>query len=107
MISGKGIQGVILPGCPETFESPVRGGSEGSKGVERDQYQRVLRVHEGDVIGSLAGGVQWTYNDGDTPIVSITLLDLSNPQNQLDLNFRVCLSLVHKLLLFITNFTTF
>ncbi|KAL2921336.1 13S globulin seed storage protein 3 [Bienertia sinuspersici] len=78
---GRGIQGVIVPGCPETFESPR--GSESD-----DQHQRVFRVREGDVIGSPSGVVQWTYNDGDTPIVSVTLLDLSNPQNQLDLNFR-------------------
>ncbi|KMT16612.1 hypothetical protein BVRB_3g048980 [Beta vulgaris subsp. vulgaris] len=84
---GRGLQGVIVPGCPESFESP-RVGSETSQEEERDDHQKVFRVREGDVIGSPAGVVQWTYNDGDTPIVSVTLLDLSNPHNQLDLNFR-------------------
>ncbi|KAK9724308.1 hypothetical protein RND81_05G062800 [Saponaria officinalis] len=79
VIQGGGVQGVIVPGCPETFESG--GGSS-------DQHQRVFRVRDGDVIGSPAGMIQWTYNDGDTPLVSITLLDLTNPHNQLDLNFR-------------------
>ncbi|KAL9240307.1 hypothetical protein vseg_014543 [Gypsophila vaccaria] len=82
VIQGGGVQGVIVPGCPETFES-----GSGSRGQE-DQHQRVFRVRDGDVIGSPAGMVQWTYNDGDTPLVSITLIDLTNPHNQLDLNFR-------------------
>jgi len=80
---GRGVQGVIVPGCPETFEF---GGHSESSG---DRHQRVFRVSEGDVVGSPTGVVQWTYNDGETPIVSVTLLDLSNSENQLDLSFRV------------------
>lgn len=71
-----------MPGCPETFESGGRSESPG------DQHQRLSRVSEGDDIGSPSGVVQWTYNDGETPIVSVTLLDLSNSENQLDLSFR-------------------
>ena len=80
---GRGVQGVIVPGCPETFESGGRSESSG------DRHQRLFRVSEGDVIGSPSGVVQWTYNDGETPIVSVTLLDLGNSENQLDLSFRV------------------
>ncbi|GAB2210196.1 hypothetical protein Drorol1_Dr00015456 [Drosera rotundifolia] len=94
VVQGSGIQGVIMPGCPETYQSvpaTTRQGRRGEGGEGRsvgDQHQKVVRIRKGDVIASPAGVVQWTYNDGDTAIVSVTLLDMSNSQNQLDRNIR-------------------
>ncbi|KAI3790794.1 hypothetical protein L2E82_04107 [Cichorium intybus] len=86
VIRGQGIQGTVLPGCPETFESSFP--SEGGREENVDRHQRVYRYKEGDILALPAGAVHWTYNDGDTPIVTIVLRDTSNVANQLDRTFR-------------------
>lgn len=85
--TGRGLQGTVLPGCPETFETSFA--SEGGREQFSDKHQRVYRYNEGDILALPAGTVHWTYNDGDTPIVTIVLRDISNVANQLDRNFRV------------------
>ncbi|KAL8171414.1 hypothetical protein V2J09_023218 [Rumex salicifolius] len=87
--------GVIVPGCPETFQSEdseigQRREGRGQRGQreQRDQHQKVFRVREGDVIPSPAGVVQWTHNDGDTDLISVTLIDANSYHNQLDQNVR-------------------
>ncbi|KAL4590551.1 hypothetical protein LXL04_003483 [Taraxacum kok-saghyz] len=86
VVRGQGIQGTVFSGCPETFETPMP--SEGGREEFLDRHQKVYRYKEGDVIALPAGSVHWTYNDGDTPIVTITLRDTSNVANQLDRTFR-------------------
>lgn len=86
-VTGEGIQGTVLPGCPETFETSFP--SEGGKGEFFDKHQKVYRYKEGDILALPAGVVHWTYNDGDRPIVTIVLRDTSNVANQLDRTFRV------------------
>nr|ABK80754.1 11S globulin precursor isoform 3A [Ficus pumila var. awkeotsang] len=80
IIRGRGVLGMMFPGCPETFEEPQQGTSRYSL----DRHQNIRHVREGDIIAIPAGVAYWCYNDGDSPTVSVTLLDVSNHENQLD-----------------------
>ncbi|KAL8172216.1 hypothetical protein V2J09_024020 [Rumex salicifolius] len=82
VIKGKGIRGMSLPGCPETYQSVSRG--EESEGRFRDQHQRILRFRQGDVFALPAGVVQWLFNDGDEDLILVNLIDTTNEINQLD-----------------------
>ncbi|XP_076926941.1 11S globulin subunit beta-like [Bidens hawaiensis] len=86
VVRGQGIQGTVLPGCEETFQTSftVEGGAERFT----DKHQKVYRYKEGDVLALPAGAVHWTYNDGDKPTVVVALRDTSNVANQLDRNFK-------------------
>ncbi|RWV78759.1 hypothetical protein BHE74_00046988, partial [Ensete ventricosum] len=76
----------MIPGCPETFQSfqeePSQEGQQGQS--SRDEHQRILRFREGDVIALPAGVAHWCYNNGDRPVIAITVVDISNNANQLD-----------------------
>lgn len=82
IVQGRGIQGVLIPGCPETYQS-----SQGSQGIQ-DLHQKIRRYRQGDILAVPAGIAYWLYNDGDTPIVAVELQDTSNNANQLDKNPR-------------------
>ncbi|KAG6738276.1 hypothetical protein POTOM_057885 [Populus tomentosa] len=84
---GRGIQGAVFPGCPETFQSSGQYSRDGSQSSE-DQHQKVQQVREGDVVALPSGVADWFYNNGDSPLVLVQLLDTSNPANQLDQDFR-------------------
>ncbi|KAI3425655.1 uncharacterized protein J3R85_010024 [Psidium guajava] len=99
IVEGEGIQGAVIPGCPETFQSSQqsqfgrqfgRGGQ--MRGVEGrrflDQHQRIRRFRRGDIIALPTGVTHWVYNDGNRPIIAVILLDVTNNENQLDLNPR-------------------
>ncbi|PRQ25839.1 putative 11-S seed storage protein, plant [Rosa chinensis] len=118
VVQGRGHLGMVMPGCPETFEEseqsdeeqqgsqqqPRQGrqqqgrrqgqyGREGQQGEQEsfeqlDRHQRVRRVKEGDVIAIPAGVTTWSYNDGDQSLIFVSLLDISNNHNQLDQNPR-------------------
>ncbi|KAK4795342.1 hypothetical protein SAY86_013336 [Trapa natans] len=111
IVEGKGIQGLVLPGCPETFQSSQQqsqyGGSRergsagkreeefgergtaGQRGGQlQDQHQKIRHFRQGDILAIPMGAAQWVYNDGDRPIVAIVLLDTTNNHNQLDVNPR-------------------
>lgn len=91
--------GTVIPGCAETFESPQRersmrgeeGRSEGGSQYRTggDRYQKVRRFRQGDVLALPAGITLWLYNNRQEQLVTVALLDVSNPANQLDLQFRV------------------
>ncbi|KAM0016106.1 putative 11-S seed storage protein, plant [Helianthus debilis subsp. tardiflorus] len=83
VVRGQGLQGTVLPGCVETFET-----SEGGREQFFDKHQKVYRYREGDILALPAGAVHWTYNEGDTPLVVVALRDTSNVANQLDRNFK-------------------
>lgn len=108
--AGRGIQGTVIPGCAETFESqrsdwgqeqqgPGQGtwGGQGQQGQERgqwwqrttDRHQKLRRFQQGDILALPAGVTHWAYNDGDVPLVTVALLDVANEANQLDLRHRV------------------
>lgn len=85
---GSGVHSTVFPGCAETFETE----SSQSKFFSRrslDRHQKVRRFRAGDILALPAGVTHWTYNDGEEPIISVSLIDTSNDANQLDLTFRV------------------
>ncbi|KAG5567421.1 hypothetical protein RHGRI_002835 [Rhododendron griersonianum] len=91
--TGRGFQGVMMSGCPETFQSSQQsegggGRREGAGQRFRDQHQKIRHFREGDVIAIPAGVAHWCYNDGDSELVFVTVEDLGNNQNQLDNNPR-------------------
>ncbi|KAL6217537.1 hypothetical protein ACLB2K_010754 [Fragaria x ananassa] len=64
-------------------------GQQGQESFEQlDRHQKVRRIREGDVVAIPAGVTYWSYNDGDQPLVAVSLLDIGNNQNQLDRNPR-------------------
>ncbi|WCJ24049.1 11S globulin seed storage protein 1 [Euphorbia peplus] len=90
VVQGNGVQGAVIPGCPETFQSPSGSVSSRPRGERQrqDQHQKVRRLREGDVIALPAGVAQWVYNNGRTPLVLVQIIDTANPANQLDQNHR-------------------
>ncbi|KAK4775801.1 hypothetical protein SAY87_023762 [Trapa incisa] len=54
VVQGRGLYGVTVPGCPETYQSEFRGrqGTSEMEGVKRffgDRHQKVREIHEGDI----------------------------------------------------------
>ncbi|KAI8574399.1 hypothetical protein RHMOL_Rhmol01G0350400 [Rhododendron molle] len=92
ILRGRGIQGVMMSGCPETYQSSEQsegGGRREGRGQRfRDQHQKIRRFREGDVIALPAGVAHWCYNDGDSELIFVIMEDLGNHQNQLDNNPR-------------------
>ncbi|KAL2230087.1 UNVERIFIED_CONTAM: 11S globulin seed storage protein Jug r 4 [Sesamum indicum] len=90
IVQGHGIQGTVIPGCAETYESESGVGSTGEEeGRQRtDRHQKLRRFRRGDVLALREGVTHWAYNDGDTPIISVSIRDVANEANQLDLKFR-------------------
>ncbi|GFP86024.1 11s globulin subunit beta [Phtheirospermum japonicum] len=90
IIQGSGIHGNVIPGCAETYESSAS--SEGEQGEGRrssgDRHQKLRRFRQGDILALQPGITHWAYNDGDTPIISVSFRDVANEANQLDLKFR-------------------
>ncbi|KAL0437366.1 UNVERIFIED_CONTAM: 11S globulin seed storage protein Jug r 4 [Sesamum radiatum] len=86
---GRGMYGVLISGCPETFESSQQQFEEG-RGAQRfrDRHQRIGQFREGDILAFPAGAAHWTYNNGDQELVIVSLQDNSNNANQLDPNPR-------------------
>ncbi|XVE81854.1 hypothetical protein DITRI_Ditri15bG0099500 [Diplodiscus trichospermus] len=90
VVQGRGIQGAVFPGCPETYQS----GSQQSRSQRdrqqgsNDQHQKIRQIKEGDVLALPAGVPHWIYNNGDSHLVLVSLVDVANADNQLDLNFR-------------------
>lgn len=87
--TGKGVIGLSIPGCPQTYEEPRSSSSSSKQQQRRDSHQKIRRFYKGDVIAIPPGIPYWTYNHGDEPLVAISLLDTSNFGNQLDSTPRV------------------
>ncbi|KAJ0734836.1 putative 11-S seed storage protein, plant [Helianthus annuus] len=88
---GRGIQGVILSGCPETYEYSQEqqfSGKSERRGerlqVDQDRHQKVENVNEGDVVAIPTGTAHWLHNDGNTELVVVVFFDTQNNENQLD-----------------------
>ncbi|KAK3041358.1 hypothetical protein RJ639_002339 [Escallonia herrerae] len=81
----RGIQGTVIPGCAETYES-----DQLTREKQRpiDRHQKIRRFREGDILALPAGVALWFYNDGEESAVSVSLLDIGNEANQLDQQFR-------------------
>ncbi|XVF66479.1 hypothetical protein PTKIN_Ptkin10aG0038700 [Pterospermum kingtungense] len=88
VVEGQGIQGAVFPGCPETFQAQSQ--SQQSKRGQsfRDQHQKIRQIKKGDVLALPTGVAHWIYNNGQSQLVLVSLVDVSNNDNQLDQNFR-------------------
>ncbi|THG02593.1 hypothetical protein TEA_003148 [Camellia sinensis var. sinensis] len=87
VLQGKGFQGIMIPGCPETFQSSQQS-KEGQSRRFHDQHQKIRNLREGDVIALPAGIAHWCYNNGEQDLVLLIIEDTSNDHNQLDNNPR-------------------
>ncbi|KAF5738942.1 legumin family protein [Tripterygium wilfordii] len=89
IIKGRGINGAVLSGCPETFQDS-QGSSQQKQGSRRfqDQHQKIQHFRQGDIFFVPAGIPYWAYNNGNEEVISVTLVDTSNNANQLDLHPR-------------------
>ncbi|KAJ9547822.1 hypothetical protein OSB04_020365 [Centaurea solstitialis] len=85
---GQGIVGVHFPGCAETYDT----------GVQQGQGQGPRRMGEGGILTpkgppftpglSTRSAVHWIYNDANQEVVAVSINDLNNPANQLDMQRR-------------------
>ncbi|KAL8513779.1 hypothetical protein ACS0TY_013044 [Phlomoides rotata] len=88
VLKGRGIFGLMVSGCPETYESPQQS-EEGIQGQRfTDRHQKIGNLREGDVLAIPAGAPHWAYNTGDQELVVVILQDNANNANQLDRNPR-------------------
>lgn len=79
IIQGQGVGGVVISGCPETFQSFRQG----------DKHQTIQELRQGDIVAIPAGVSSWIYNTGNTPLVLVSISDISSHNNQLDQTPRV------------------
>ncbi|RZC68862.1 hypothetical protein C5167_032131 [Papaver somniferum] len=93
IVQGRGMSGALIPGCPETFHSirqsvqQLRGRSQ-QQGGARDQHQKIRSIRQGDILALPAGVTHWLYNEGETPLIAVSLHDTSSSANQLDRQLR-------------------
>ncbi|KAL5199138.1 hypothetical protein ABZP36_002650 [Zizania latifolia] len=86
IVQGRGVFGMALPGCPETFQS-VRSTFEqqvASSQKLMDEHQQIQQFRQGDVIAVPAGVPLWLYNNGDSTVIAFSIIDTGNNANQLD-----------------------
>ncbi|KAL5542269.1 hypothetical protein UlMin_009979 [Ulmus minor] len=90
VLQGSGIHGAVFPGCPQTYESSPSQSREGRRESQRsgDEHQKVRPIQQGDIVAVPAGVTQWVYNDGNSPLVLISFMDVGNQANQLDISTR-------------------
>lgn len=88
VVQGRGVFGIVFPGCAETFEYSGTQEQSGQERRFRDRHQKVQRFKRGDVLALPAGLTLWFYNNGEEPVVTVALLDTGNGANQLDWTFR-------------------
>ncbi|KAM3393818.1 prunin 1 Pru du 6 [Capsicum galapagoense] len=88
IVQGSGVFSTVFPGCAETFETEFSQSRPTRERRHVDRHQKVRRFRAGDILALPAGVTHWTYNDGEEPIISVSLIDTSNNANQLDLTFR-------------------
>ncbi|KAL5719400.1 hypothetical protein ACHQM5_012181 [Ranunculus cassubicifolius] len=94
VIQGRGMHGLALSGCPETFQSSSQQQSQEREQQgesqqqqrfrESDQHQKVEQIRQGDIVAIPTGVPAWFYNEGESPLILVELLDTSNDRNQLD-----------------------
>ena len=115
--TGRGLQGIMITGCAETFQSfqesqqgqqqqqgqqeERQQGQQGEQqGQQRqqgqqgqrfrgDQHQKIRDLEEGDVMVVPIGTGHFIFNNGGRRLVVVSVLDISNDDNQLDVEPRV------------------
>ncbi|CAK9187804.1 unnamed protein product [Ilex paraguariensis] len=86
--NSRGIQGTVLPGCAETYETRSQSSTGDREQRSTDRHQKVRRIQEGDILALPAGLSHWAYNDGELPLICVAIIDTGNEANQLDENYR-------------------
>ncbi|QCE06384.1 11-S seed storage protein [Vigna unguiculata] len=82
-IQGKGALGLALSGCAETYEEPAKESSSSSQ-KPSDSHQKIRQFSQGHVLLIPRGVPYWIFNTGDEALATVTLLDTSSEDNQLD-----------------------
>ncbi|KAK6164483.1 hypothetical protein DH2020_001347 [Rehmannia glutinosa] len=87
---GRGMFGMMVSGCPETYESPQQSQQSREERSQRfrDRHQKVEQCEQGEIVAIPAGAAHWVYNDCDEELVLVVLHDNANNANQLDRNPR-------------------
>jgi len=88
-VTGKGALGLALSGCAETYEEPAKESSSSSQ-KPSDSHQKIRQFSQGHVLLIPRGVPYWIFNTGDEALATVTLLDTSSEDNQLDQSPRVC-----------------
>ncbi|KAL7151580.1 hypothetical protein ABFS83_04G041100 [Erythranthe nasuta] len=91
VLKGRGIFGLMISGCPETYESSQQSREQSQEDRSRsfrDRHQKIGESRQGDIVAIPAGAAHWAYNDGEEELVLLVLHDDSNNANQLDQNPR-------------------
>ncbi|XP_056173830.1 11S globulin subunit beta-like [Syzygium oleosum] len=83
VVQGSGLQGVVIPGCPETYQE-----DESSQSQFQDRHQKVRYIRQGDLLALPTGVTYWIYNRGQSDLVLVSVLNTANEENQLDENIR-------------------
>ncbi|XP_034690585.1 11S globulin seed storage protein Jug r 4-like [Vitis riparia] len=86
-IQGRGLQGIMISGCPETFQS-FQESQQGGHQFSGDQHQKIREVQEGDVFVVSTGVGHFIYNNGNNRLILVSVIDISNDANQLDFQPR-------------------
>ncbi|CAN8306348.1 unnamed protein product [Cochlearia groenlandica] len=87
VVQGGGVMGTIASGCAETYIEEIRGSGVGGGDKSRrfeDMHQKLDNFRRGDVFALLAGVTHWWYNRGNSDVVIVIVLDVTNIENQLD-----------------------
>nr|DAD26643.1 TPA_asm: hypothetical protein HUJ06_028111 [Nelumbo nucifera] len=89
IVEGKGVLGLSIPGCPETFQSFQQSQQSEEKEEDRsrrfqDQHQKIRSVKQGDIVAVPDGVAHWMYNNGNARLVAVSIFDIANSFNQLD-----------------------
>ena len=93
--TGRGLQGIMISGCPETFQS-FQESQQGGHQFSGDQHQKIREVQEGDVFVVSTGVGHFIYNNGNNRLILVSVIDISNDANQLDFQPRVCRETLNK-----------
>ncbi|KAK4407230.1 Glutelin type-A 1 [Sesamum angolense] len=65
-VQGRGIYGLMISGCPETFESSQQTEQQSQEERRqrfRDRHQKFEEFREGDIVAIPEGAAHWAYND--------------------------------------------
>ncbi|XP_058006469.1 legumin A-like [Hevea brasiliensis] len=78
VIKGRGVLGIVIPGCPETLQ--------GNK--DQDRHQKINYHGKGDIVAVPGGLPIWLFNNGSEDVVALSVLGTTNSANQLDMTPR-------------------
>ncbi|KAI6694120.1 hypothetical protein NL676_021830 [Syzygium grande] len=85
-------RGLFLPAftnAPELlYVVQVQDGGQMRGERTQDRHQKVRQILEGNILAMPARATHWIYNQGQSDLVIVSIVDLGNQENQLDQSFR-------------------